>query len=43
LFTGPNADVQIACLPGCGPAKYASILAGEHSEQRMRQTYVQAP
>jgi isopenicillin N synthase-like dioxygenase len=43
LFTGPNSDAEIACLPGCGPAKYPAILAGEHSEQRMRETYVQAP
>jgi isopenicillin N synthase-like dioxygenase len=42
LFTGPNSDAEIACLPGCGPAKYPAILAGDHSEQRMRETYVQA-
>ncbi len=39
LFTGPNADATIACLPGCGPAKYPPILAGEHAAERMRQTY----
>jgi isopenicillin N synthase-like dioxygenase len=39
LFTGPNSDAQIACLPGCGAAKYPPILAGLHSEERMRQTY----
>jgi isopenicillin N synthase-like dioxygenase len=43
LFTGPNADAQIACLPGCcdaaHPAKYPPILGGLHSEERMRQTY----
>jgi isopenicillin N synthase-like dioxygenase len=43
LFTGPNSDAEIACLPGCGPTKYPAILAGKHSEQRMRETYVQAP
>jgi isopenicillin N synthase-like dioxygenase len=42
LFTGPNSDAEIACLPGCGPAKYPPIAAGDHSEQRMRETYVQA-
>jgi len=42
LFTGPNADAEIACLPGCGAAKYPSILAAEHSERRMRETYAQA-
>ncbi len=39
LFTGPNSDAEISCLPGCGPAKYPPILAGLHSEERMRQTY----
>ena len=39
LFTGPNSDAEIACLPGCGPAAYPPILAGLHSEQRMRETY----
>jgi isopenicillin N synthase-like dioxygenase len=39
LFTGPNSDAQITCLPGCGAAKYPPILAGVHSEQRMRETY----
>ncbi len=39
LFTGPDSDAQIACLPGCGEAKYPPILAGHHSEERMRQTY----
>ncbi|MEI9990068.1 MAG: 2OG-Fe(II) oxygenase family protein [Rhizomicrobium sp.] len=39
LFTGPNSDAEIACLPGCGPAHYPPILAGLHSEERMRQTY----
>ncbi len=39
LFTGPNADAQIATLPGCGESKYPPILAGVHSEQRMRETY----
>ncbi len=39
LFTGPNSDALIECLPGCGPAKYPPILAGLHSEERMRQTY----
>ncbi|MEI9887234.1 MAG: 2OG-Fe(II) oxygenase family protein [Rhizomicrobium sp.] len=39
LFTGPNTDAEIACLPGCGDAKYPPILAGLHSEERMRQTY----
>ncbi|HEY0107230.1 MAG TPA: 2-oxoglutarate and iron-dependent oxygenase domain-containing protein [Rhizomicrobium sp.] len=39
LFTGPNADARIECLPGCGPVKYPPILAGLHSEERMRQTY----
>jgi len=39
LFTGPNADARIATLPGCGESKYAPILAGVHSEQRMRETY----
>ncbi len=39
LFTGPNSDARIECLPGCGAAKYPPILAGRHSEERMRQTY----
>ncbi|MEJ0027404.1 MAG: 2OG-Fe(II) oxygenase family protein [Rhizomicrobium sp.] len=39
LFTGPNSDARIECLPGCGEAKYPPILAGLHSEERMRQTY----
>jgi isopenicillin N synthase-like dioxygenase len=43
LFTGPNSDAEIACLPGCcdarHKAKYPPILAGLHSEERMRQTY----
>jgi isopenicillin N synthase-like dioxygenase len=43
LFTGPNSDAEIACLPGCcdarHPAKYPPILAGLHSEERMHQTY----
>jgi len=39
LFTGPNSDAEISCLPGCGAAKYPPILAGLHSEERMRQTY----
>lgn len=39
LFTGPNVDAQIATLPGCGESKYPPILAGVHSEQRMRETY----
>lgn len=43
LFTGPNSDAEIACLAGCcdatHPAKYPPILAGLHSEERMRQTY----
>jgi isopenicillin N synthase-like dioxygenase len=39
LFTGPNSDAQIACLPGCGTPHYPPIVAGLHSEQRMRQTY----
>jgi len=39
LFTGPNSDAEIVTLPGCGPSKYAPILAGVHSEQRMRETY----
>lgn len=39
LFTGPNSDAEIACLPGCGEPKYPPILAGVHSEERMRQTY----
>jgi len=42
LFTGPNSDAEIACLPGCGEAKYPPILAGLHSEERMRQTYGQS-
>jgi isopenicillin N synthase-like dioxygenase len=41
LFTGPNADATITALPGCGAAKYPPILAGLHSEERMRQTYGQ--
>lgn len=43
LFTGPNSDARIACLPGCGAAKYPPILAGLHSEERMRQTYGSSP
>ena len=39
LFTGPNSDAEIACLPGCGAPHYPPILAGLHSEERMRQTY----
>ena len=39
LFTGPNSDAEISCLPGCGAAHYPPILAGHHSEERMRQTY----
>ena len=39
LFTGPNSDAEISCLPGCGAAHYPPILAGLHSEERMRQTY----
>ncbi|MBS0473031.1 MAG: isopenicillin N synthase family oxygenase [Proteobacteria bacterium] len=39
LFTGPNSDATIECLPGCGAAKYPPIVAGLHSEERMRQTY----
>ncbi len=43
LFTGPNSDAVIQCLPGCSdaahPAKYPPIVAGLHSEERMRQTY----
>ncbi|MEI9996509.1 MAG: 2-oxoglutarate and iron-dependent oxygenase domain-containing protein [Rhizomicrobium sp.] len=43
LFTGPNSDAEITCLPGCGVAGYPPILAGLHSEERMRQTYGQMP
>jgi isopenicillin N synthase-like dioxygenase len=43
LFTGPNSDAQIACLPTCTdaarPPKYRPIVAGLHAEERMRQTY----
>lgn len=39
LFTGPNADAVIECLPGCGEPKYPPIVAGLHSEERMRETY----
>ena len=39
MFTGPNSDARIECLPGCGDPKYPPILAGLHSEERMRQTY----
>ena len=39
LFTGPNSDAEISCLPGCGAPHYSPILAGRHSEERMRQTY----
>lgn len=39
LFTGPNSDAEIACLPGCGMPRHVPILAGLHSEERMRQTY----
>lgn len=47
LFTGPNSDAVIECLPGCSdaahPAKYQPIVAGLHSEERMRQTYGNHP
>ena len=43
LFTGPNSSAEISCLPGCGTAKYPPILAGLHSEERMRQTYGTPP
>ena len=36
---GFHVDARIECLPGCGAAKYPPILAGDHSEERMRQTY----
>jgi isopenicillin N synthase-like dioxygenase len=39
LFTGPNSDAEIACLPSCGAPHYPPIVAGLHSEQRTRQTY----
>jgi len=43
LFTGPNSDAEIACLPTCTdaahPPIYPPIVAGLHAEERMRQTY----
>ena len=43
LFTGPNSDAEITCLPTCTdaahPPIYPPIVAGLHSEERMRQTY----
>lgn len=43
LFTGPNSDAQITCLPTCTdaahPPIYPPIVAGLHGEERMRQTY----
>lgn len=43
LFTGPNSDATIECLPGCGTAKYPPTVAGLHSEERMHQTYGNRP
>jgi isopenicillin N synthase-like dioxygenase len=39
LFTGPNSDAVIECLPGCGTPRYAPIVAGEHVQQRIASTY----
>ncbi len=43
VFTGPDADADIACVPTCtgpgNPAKYPPIKAGEHTMQRIRETY----
>ncbi|HWD28159.1 MAG TPA: 2OG-Fe(II) oxygenase family protein [Rhizomicrobium sp.] len=47
LFTGPNSDAGITCLPTCTdaahPPIYPPIVAGLHSEERMRQTYGARP
>ena len=40
LFTGPNADASIECLPTCQgpgkPAKYAPIIANDHLMAKIR-------
>ncbi|MDB5803452.1 MAG: 2OG-Fe(II) oxygenase [Betaproteobacteria bacterium] len=40
LFTGPNADARIECLPSCqgpaNPAKYAPIIAHDHLMAKIR-------
>lgn len=43
FFTGPRDDAEIACLPGCAsavrPARYPPIMASEHVQAKVRQTY----
>jgi isopenicillin N synthase-like dioxygenase len=43
LFTGPNPDTVVSCLPTCcgsdGKGKYPPINATEHVRERVRQTY----
>jgi len=40
LFTGPNADARIECLPSCQgvdrPAKYEPIIAHDHLMSKIR-------
>jgi len=40
LFTGPNADARIECLPTCQgpekPPKYAPIIAHDHLMAKIR-------
>jgi isopenicillin N synthase-like dioxygenase len=46
MFTGPNRDAQVACLPGCeepGQApRYAPIIAAEHSAMKHREAFARA-
>ena len=43
LFTGPNADAEIACIPSCIPpgesARHAPIVAGAHLQEKVRLTF----
>jgi isopenicillin N synthase-like dioxygenase len=43
LFTGPNPDTVVTCLPTCcgsdGKGKYPPINATDHVRERVRQTY----
>ena len=43
VFTGPNPDTLVSCLPTCrgadGKGKYPPINATDHVRERVRQTY----
>jgi len=46
VFTGPNADTLITCLPTCAGetgAKYPPIISSEHTRERQQLAYLGSP